>query len=124
MRLKFKTVDEFIDGCPEQARPALRQLRQIIRSILPQAQETISYNIPCYKIDGKYVIYFAGFAKHVSIYPIPEGDAQFGRKINSYIKGKGTLQFKLTDPLPQELIKEVVYLAKIAAGHRETNYRS
>ena len=107
-RQHFANVDEYMKAMPEHVRPVLESLRTLMKQEIPGAEETISYQIPTYKLGGTYVIYFAGFAKHVSVYPIPTGDESFNSAIAPYVKGKGTLQFTLDKPLPMNLIKRVV----------------
>jgi uncharacterized protein YdhG (YjbR/CyaY superfamily) len=108
-RRKFKTVNEFIDSFEGETHAALKKLRQLIKQSIPKAEEVISYNIPCYKIDGKYLIYFAGYAKHVSVYPIPKKyPISFQKEIDKYKAGKGTLKFQLDKPLPVEFIQKVI----------------
>ncbi len=75
--------------------------------MLPESEETISYQIPCFKINGKYVIYFAGYTKHVSVYPIPVDDPKLQETVAPFKHGRGTLQFKLGQPIPYNLIARV-----------------
>jgi uncharacterized protein YdhG (YjbR/CyaY superfamily) len=93
---------------PEPTQKALKELRATIKTLLPDADEVISYNIPTFKIDGKYVVYFAGYKAHVSIYPVPDGDASLAEMVAPYRAGKGTLRFPLGKPLPTEVITSVV----------------
>lgn len=102
------SVDDYIALQREDVRRILTSIRNIILEIAPEAQELISYAIPAYKLHGKPLIYFAAFTNHVSLYPIPEGDAAFTKAIERYIKGKGTLQFPLTEPIPYDLMREIV----------------
>jgi uncharacterized protein YdhG (YjbR/CyaY superfamily) len=74
----------------------------------PGAEETISYKIPAFTLDGEALVYFAGWKHHVSLYPVPKGDAAFRRRIDPYRAGKGTLKFPLKQPLPLDLIASVV----------------
>lgn len=82
-------------------------MRQTIRGVLPEAEETISYAIPTFKLGGRPVVYFAGYKGHVSVYPIPH-DAPLEERMAPYRAGKGTLRFGLGTPLPTELIEAVV----------------
>lgn len=106
-RKKYSTVPEFIADCPKDTQRVLKKLRVAVKAAIPKAEETISYNIPCYKINGKYVIYFAGYTRHVSIYPIPKDIAAIKTDIEKYKAGKGTLRFPLNKPLPIAFIKKV-----------------
>lgn len=107
-RSNFKSIDEYISTFPDEIANKLEAVRKIIKNELPDATETISYQIPCFKQNGKYVIYFAGYKNHLGIYPIPPGDKDFQKKIEPFVKGKGTLQFSNDKDLPTEIIKEVI----------------
>src|SRR5688500_11117882 len=104
---KVKTIDEYVKSFPDDVRHILQKIRSIIAHEMPTAEQTISYGIPTFKIDGKYVIYFAGWKKHVSVYPIPTGDRAFQKEIAPYVAGRGTLKFSLDKPIPYELISKV-----------------
>ena len=107
MRKRYKTIDEYIADFPEDVRERLQKIRRIIHGIAPGAVETISYQIPAFKIDGKFLVYFAAFPGHISIYPIPAGDDDFNKEITPYVKGKGTLQFPLSKPVPYGLVEKI-----------------
>lgn len=105
----YATVDEYINIFPKVVKEKLHTLRTLIKEEVPEKTvETISYGIPTFKLNGKYVVYFAGYKKHVSIYPILHTDEQLKKEIEPYIKGRGTLQFQLDKPLPVSLIRKVV----------------
>lgn len=108
MRKHYKTVEEYIKDLPKEAAARIRVIRKLAKKVAPQADEVISYNIPTLKIDGKYVVYFAGFEKHVSIYPYSESMGLTTAEIKKYRKGKGTLQFKNDEKLPLILIQKIV----------------
>lgn len=112
MAEKFASVDEYIRSFPTTTQSALEDLRRTIRKVVPEAEEVISYNIPTYKLAGKYVVYFAGFKEHISVYPVPDADAKLEEKISEYRSGRGTLRFSLGKPLPLGLIEQVVKLLR------------
>jgi uncharacterized protein YdhG (YjbR/CyaY superfamily) len=109
-------VDGYIAKQPKQAQPVLRRVRSIIRRVLPQAEETISYQIPTYRLRGQYVVYFAGWKHHWSLYPVTEGVRQaLGPALSPYEFSKGTVRFPLADPVPTRLVERIVRaLAKVA----------
>ena len=107
MRKRYKTIDEYIGDFPQEVRERLEKVRRTIHSVAPGATETISYQIPAFKIDGKFLVYFAAFPNHISMYPIPPGDADFAQEIAPYVKGKGTLQFPLNQPIPFNIVEKV-----------------
>src|SRR5262245_29171492 len=88
-----RDVDEYIAGFPNEVRTILEKIRVTIRKAAPGAQEKISYRIPTVTLDGKYLIYFAAFQKHVGIYPAPRGADEFQEELARYGGGKGTVQF-------------------------------
>ncbi len=106
---KFKTVDEYNKSFSGEVEDILKKISTMGRELIPDAEEVISYGIPTLKLNGKYVIYYAANKNHFSLYPIPEGDAEFNKKIKPHIKGKGTIQFQYKDqPIPYDLVKEVI----------------
>ena len=106
----FNSIDEYIGNFPADVQKILLELRDTIKAAAPEAGETISYGIPTFTLDGKYLIYFAGWKNHISIYPIPTGSDAFNKQISKYVEGKGTLKFPLDKPLPLKLITKIVKL--------------
>jgi uncharacterized protein YdhG (YjbR/CyaY superfamily) len=104
----YKSVSEYIAGQPAASRDALESVRRTIRRALPAADETVSYKIPAYTVDGATVIYFAGWKAHYSIYPATRGViAEFGKDMTPYeIKGN-TFRFPLDEPIPVKLIERI-----------------
>ena len=102
------TIDEYIGAFPAQVQPVLAEIRRTIREVAPAAGETISYQMPTFTLNGKHLVYFAGWKNYVSLYPIPAGDAAFQRDIAPYRAGKGTLRFPLGKPVPYDLIGRLV----------------
>lgn len=108
MRKHYKTIDEYIGDFPEDVRERLQKIRRTIRGVAPGAVETISDQIPTFKLNGKFLVFFAAFPEHISIYPIPPGDDDFTRDIAPYVKGKGTLQFPLSKLIPFDPVEKIV----------------
>ncbi len=106
-KTNFQTIDEYIDTFPMDIQVILEKLRQTIRKAAPGSEETISYQIPAFKLHG-YLVYFAGWKQHISLYPVPRGDGAFKKEVSSYQTGKGTVQFPLDQPLPLGLIQKIV----------------
>jgi len=109
-KARFKSMDEYIATFPDETQKILKELRATIKAAAPNAEEKISYNIPTFALNGKYLIYFAGWKNHVSLYPIPTGTEAFNKEISKYAEGKGTLKFPLDKPLPLKLITKIVKL--------------
>ena len=104
-KTNFQTIDEYIAACPEETRSYLEQIRRLIHTLVPDAKEKISYQIACFELNEKNLIHFAGWKKHVSLYPIPAGSEAFNKEIAKYADGKGTVKFLLDKPLPVKLIE-------------------
>ena len=77
----FTSIDEYIAACPEETHERLQEIRAAIKKTAPEAEERISYQIACFELNGKNLIYFAGWKKHVSLYPVPAGSEAFERQI-------------------------------------------
>ena len=100
-------VDQYIGQFPDEVQPLLQQIRTIIRQAAPDAAESISYGIPSYYLNGRQFIYFAGYKKHLSLYPVPRQHEAFEQALAGYKGGKGTAQFPLSKPLPLDLITAI-----------------
>jgi uncharacterized protein YdhG (YjbR/CyaY superfamily) len=104
-----KNIDEYIAGFPEAVQEILQQIRATIKVAAPEAEETISYAIPAFTLNGRYLVYFAGYKKHIGLYPVPTGNPEFDTAFAPYkTSGKGTVQFPLDKPLPLSLITRIV----------------
>jgi uncharacterized protein YdhG (YjbR/CyaY superfamily) len=101
---KFTDVDDYLTSLPPDVRTVLQRVRQTIHDAVPGAQETISYNIPTMVRDGRRFLHFAGWAKHVALYPVPDADEDLADELAPYIAGQGTLRFCLDQPIPYPLI--------------------
>ncbi|HMC96609.1 MAG TPA: DUF1801 domain-containing protein, partial [Flavobacteriales bacterium] len=101
-------IDAYIAGFPTGTQLLLHQLRRAIRGSAPDSDETISYAIAAFKLHGRILIYFAGYAHHIGVYPLPKGDVALLKAIAPYKAGKGTLRFPLDKELPLGLIARIV----------------
>ena len=107
-KVGFTSVDEYIGTFPEDVQKILEEIRTTIKTIVPDAREKISYQIAAFELNGKNLIAFAGWKKHVSLYPIPSGTDAFNKEVAQYADGKGTIKFSLDKPLPLKLIGGIV----------------
>ena len=107
-RSTANSIDEYIAGFPPETQKALEELRALIKTCAPGATETISYAIPTFDLNGKHLVHFAGYARHVGLYPAPSGLEAFKEDLKSYKRGKGSVQFPLSQPLPVDLICHIV----------------
>ena len=107
-RATFKSVDEYIATHPEDVQAILQRVRSTIRKAVPGAEEAISYQIPTYKLQGAYVVYFAGWKEHYSLYPANDRlVAAFKEDLAPYEVSKGTIRFPLSRPVPVKLIQRI-----------------
>jgi uncharacterized protein YdhG (YjbR/CyaY superfamily) len=114
----LKSVDEYIAEQPDAVQAALALVRSAIRRAMPGADEVISYKIPTYKLNGRAVLYFAGWKEHYSLYPAGEPlVAAFKDELASYKVEKSTLRFPLSQPVPVKLIERI---AKFRAQEAST----
>lgn len=102
-----ETIDQYIAGFPEDVRSILQKIRATIREAAPDAQETISYQMPTFTLHGN-LVHFAAFSKHIGFYPTPSGVEAFKDELALYKQGKGSVQFPLDQPIPYDLISRIV----------------
>ena len=107
-RSNANSIDEYIAGFPAQTQTVLGELRALIGETAPEATETISYAMPTFDLNGKHLVHFAGYEKHIGFYPVPSGIEAFKEELKSYKQGKGSVQFPLGQPLPLDLIRRIV----------------
>jgi uncharacterized protein YdhG (YjbR/CyaY superfamily) len=108
MNKKPKDINEYITGFPRGIQKILETVRSTIKKAAPDAVETISYAIPEFSYNGKLLIFFAGYKKHISIYPAPRSHESFKKILSAYKGGKGTVQFPFDKPIPFTLIIKIV----------------
>lgn len=108
MQTKPKNIEDYIAAFPEETRNRMEQIRCLIREGAPEAEESISYGLPAYKLAGKPLVYFGGFKTHIGLYATPTGHEAFKEELSVYKQGKGSVQFPLDTPLPIALIKKIV----------------
>jgi uncharacterized protein YdhG (YjbR/CyaY superfamily) len=108
MNKDIKTVDDYIAGFPTAVQEKLQLVRLTIKNNAPEAVESIAYGMPAYKTNNKPLVYFGGFAKHIGLYATPSGHKKFEKALSIYKQGKGSVQFPLAQPLPIDLIAEIV----------------
>jgi uncharacterized protein YdhG (YjbR/CyaY superfamily) len=105
---QFKTISEYVKTFPNDIQSILEKLRQTIRKAAPEAVESISYQMPTFKLNGKALVYFAAFKNHIGFYPIPSGVEAFRKELSPYKAGKGSVQFPIDKPMPYHLVRRMV----------------
>ena len=107
-RSTANSIDEYIAGFPPETQKVLEELRALIKASAPDTTETMSYAIPTFDLKGKHLVHFAGYERHVGLYPAPSGLEAFKEDLRPYKSGKGSVQFPLGQPLPTDLIRRIV----------------
>ena len=101
-----ETISEYIAAFPKDVQNKLEQIRRVIQTAAPEAEETINYGIPTFKLKGN-LVHFAAFRKHIGFYPTPSGIEVFKGELTDYVVSKGTVKFPLDKPIPYDLIKRI-----------------
>ena len=101
------TIDEYVAAFPPEVRAILERIRRTVSRAAPDAQETISYRIPAFTLNGT-LVYFAAFKAHVGFYPPVRGDAKLVKAVSRYAGEKGNLRFPLDEAIPYDLIERIV----------------
>lgn len=103
---KPESIDDYIEGFPPKVGKILQKIRKTIQKAAPGATEAISYQMPAFRLNG-YLIYFAGYQSHVSLYPAPREAREFKEELAAYEGGKGTVRFPLDKPIPYDLVARI-----------------
>lgn len=105
---KPATIDAYIAAQPPVTQTALRAIRAAIQRGMPNAQETIAYSIPAYRLNGRLVLYFAGWKRHCAVYPVSAPMRRaLGEELAPHAAAKDSLHFPLGKPVPEPLIERI-----------------
>ena len=102
------TIDEYINKFPKDVQLILENMRRTIKKASPDAIEAISYQMPTFKLNGKNLVHFAAWKKHIGFYPTPSGTETFKKELSIYKSSKGAVQFPLDKKIPYTLISKIV----------------
>lgn len=105
--MKSDEVTRYIEKFPEDVREILTTIRNIIKTVAPDAAESIAYGMPAYKFKSRPLVYFAGYKSHIGFYATPSGHEKFAAELSAYKQGKGSVQFPLDEPIPYDLIRRI-----------------
>ena len=105
--MPYDTVDAYMQNFPADVRQKLQMVRDTIRAVVPDAEETISYQMPAYVYRGRILVYFAAFRHHIGFYPTASGIEQFKAELAAWKGAKGSVQFPFREPLPLDLIARI-----------------
>jgi uncharacterized protein YdhG (YjbR/CyaY superfamily) len=104
-----RSVDDYLADFPDDSRAVLERLRRTIKAAAPEATETISYNMPTFKQNGRFLCSYAAYKNHFSLYPASSAVMdEHGKELEPYFSGKGTLRFTAENPIPDALLKKIV----------------
>lgn len=103
-----KDINDYIASFPPATQELLEQMRSTIQKAAPDAVEAISYAMPTFKLNGKNLVHFAGYEKHIGFYATPTGHEAFKDDLSKYKQGKGSVQFPINEPLPLDLVARIV----------------
>lgn len=116
MATKHATVDEYLAGLEPERRERIQAIRAVVLAVAPEAEEGIAYNMPAFRLGGRFMVSFEAFRRHDSLFPASDAIVErLGDEVAPYVKGRGTLQFPLARPLPLDLIERIVRIR-----HEET----
>ncbi len=104
---KPTTYDEYLPTIPEASRAKLDELRALVRAAAPEAEETISYGIPAFKLHG-WLVYISGYLRHVSVSKLPDTFETFTGDLSACKTSKSTVQLPLDEPLPEKLLRDLI----------------
>ncbi len=107
-----KDIDSHIAAYPLPVQDRLNKIRNFIKSEIPEATEAIKYAIPTFILSNQNFIHFAGYDKHIGIYPGSEAMIKFQEELSAYKTGKGSFQIPHNAPLPLPLIKKIIDYGK------------
>jgi uncharacterized protein YdhG (YjbR/CyaY superfamily) len=103
------SVEDYLAALPEEPRVALEELRKTIKAAAPEATETIAYLMPAFKDHGRFLVSYAAFKDHCSLFPASQAVMEaLGEELKPYYTGKGTIRFHADLPLPAALVRRIV----------------
>ena len=103
------SVEAYMAALPDDRRAALEELRRTIRAAAPEATETIAYQMPAFRTDGRFLVSYAAFKAHYSLFPASDAVvAALGEELTPYLAGRGTIRFPAGTPIPAALVTRIV----------------
>ncbi|WP_139991831.1 iron chaperone [Paenibacillus paridis] len=106
-KITFETIDQYVANYPPEIQDILEQIRSVIKKAAPEATEKIGYQMPTFVLHGN-LVHFAAYKNHIGLYPAPSGIEAFKQQLSPYKGAKGSIRFPLDEPIPYELISEIV----------------
>ncbi len=105
---RFPTVDDYAAALPEDVRSVLDEVRRVVRRVVPDVDETISYQMPTFVLDGKPLVHVAAWKKHLGLYPLRPMDGELAAQVEPYRGAMDAMQLRYDQPVPYDLVERVV----------------
>ncbi|MFZ2522187.1 MAG: DUF1801 domain-containing protein [Minisyncoccia bacterium] len=105
---KVKNIEDYIRLQPKKVASKLKIIHGIVKKLVPDVEEKISYGMPAYKLSGKILIYFSAHKNHIGLYPYPSAIKAFKKESVKYKTSTGTIQFQHSEKLPVPLITKII----------------
>ena len=109
---KFDNIDAYLASLDTIQKPLIISIQDKIKATLREAEPCIAYNMPAFKYKGKPLVYFAAFKQHIGLYALPQSNTAFSEVLKAYKTGKGSIQFPIDQPIPFDLIEQIVIFRK------------
>ena len=110
---KYESVDEYMARLPDDRRAAMQELRATIRAAAPDATEAISYNMPAFRLNGRFFVSYEAFKRHYSLFPWTDQMVdELGDAVRPYAVGKGTLRFPANERIPIDLVTRIIQIRR------------
>jgi uncharacterized protein YdhG (YjbR/CyaY superfamily) len=123
IRARPKTMDEYIQAAPQEARAKLREMRSCIRKAAPGATESLKWGMPAFS-NQRILVVFAAFKHHIGFYPTPSAVKAFAKDLTKFKTAKGSIQFPLEKPLPLSLIRRITAFRVTECNQKDQKWRS
>ncbi len=104
----MNVIDQYLENVPSSQKEVLQRIRTLVHEVIPDAEEVIGYGMPTFRYKGKNVVHFAAFKDHMSLFPSSDPIEELKEQLSNYKTSKGTIQFTLENPLPDQLVRDLV----------------
>jgi uncharacterized protein YdhG (YjbR/CyaY superfamily) len=106
---RWTSVEAYLDALPEDRRTVIEAMRREIQDAAPDATESIAYDMPAFRSNGRFLVSYAAFKHHDSLFPASAAVIEaLGGELTPYLAGKGTIRFPAWRPIPAGLVRRVV----------------
>ena len=109
---QFENIHQYLSAFPKDIQNILQKVRQTISMAAPEVIESINYQMPTFKLNGKNLVHFAVWKNHIGFYPTPSGIEFFKKELSAHKWAKGSVQFPIDKPIPYDIIEKIVIFRK------------